>query len=181
VYAAPTLDAVSQPGESEADFRLRLAQRAREWRDREMDAVRGRYAPKIAGLADKIERARQKVEREKAEAKNQSLQTYVSIGSAVLGALLGRKMASSTTIGKAATSMRTASRAARQQADVAHAEESLTTLEERRQALEDEVAEAIERIRVDSDLHRIELEAIEIPARKTDMAVEDVVLAWVPT
>jgi hypothetical protein len=181
VYAAPALDAVSQPGESEADFRLRLAQRAREWRDREMDAVRGRYAPKIAGLADKIERARQKVEREKAEAKNQSLQTYVSIGSAVLGALLGRKMASSTTIGKAATSMRTASRAARQQADVAHAEESLTTLEERRQALEDEVAEAIERIRVDSDLHRIELEAIEIPARKTDMAVEDVVLAWVPT
>ena len=181
VYAAPALDAVSQPGESEADFRLRLAQRAREWRDREMDAVRGRYAPKIAGLADKIERARQKVEREKAEAKNQSLQTYVSIGSAVLGALLGRKMASSTTIGKAATSMRTASRAARQQADVAHAEESLTTLDERRQALEDEVAEAIERIRVDSDLHRIELEAIEIPARKTDMAVEDVVLAWVPT
>ena len=90
-------------------------------------------------------------------------------------------MASSTTIGKAATSMRSASRAARQQADVAHAEESLTTLEERRQALEDEVAEAIERIRVDSDLHRIELESIEVPARKTDMAVEDVVLAWVPT
>ena len=181
VYSAPALDAVSQPGESEADFRLRLAQRAKEWRDREMDAVRSRYAPKIAALADKIERARQKVEREKAEAKNQSLQTYVSIGSAVLGALLGRKMASSTTIGKAATSMRSASRAARQQADVAHAEESLTTLEERRQVLEDEVAEAIERIRVDSDLHRIELEAIEIPARKTDMAVEDVVLAWLPT
>jgi DNA helicase HerA-like ATPase len=180
VYAAPVLDAVSKPGESEADFRLRIAQRAREWRDREMDAVRGRYAAKIAAVADKIERARQKVEREKAEAKNQSLQTYVSIGSAVLGALLGRKMASSTTIGKAATSMRSASRAARQQADVAHAEESLTTLEERRQALEDEVAEAIERIRVDSDLHRIELETIEIPARKTDMAVEDVVLAWVP-
>ncbi len=181
VYAAPALDAVSQPGESEADFRLRLAQRAKEWRDREMDAVRGRYAPKIAALADRIERARQKVEREKAEAKNQSLQTYVSIGSAVLGALLGRKMASSTTIGKAATSMRSASRAARQQADVAHAEESLTTLDERRQVLEDEVSEALERIRVDSDLHRIELEAIEIPARKTDMAVEDVVLAWVPT
>ncbi|MFM8494129.1 MAG: helicase HerA domain-containing protein [Planctomycetia bacterium] len=181
VYAAPVLDAVSRPGESQAEFRLRIAQSAREYRDRELDAVRGRYAAKIAALADKIERARQKVEREKAEAKNQSLQTYVSIGSAVLGALLGRKMASSTTIGKAATSMRSASRAARQQADVAHAEESLTTLEERRQALEDEVAEELERIRVDADPDRIDLETIEIPARKTDIAVEDVVLAWVPT
>ena len=180
VYAAPALDAVSRPGESEGEFRLRFAQRAKEWRDREIDKVRDRYAAKIASLADRIERARQKVEREQAEAKNQSLQTYVSIGSAVLGALLGRKIASSTTIGKAATSMRSASRAARQQADVAHAEESLATLEERRQALEDEVNEALERIRVDADPSRIALEAIEIPARKTDIAVEDVVLAWVP-
>ncbi len=181
VYAAPALDVVSRPGETEAEFRVRIAQAAREYRDRTIDAVRSRYAPKIATLADKIERARQKVEREKAEAKNQSLQTYVSIGSAVLGALLGRKMASSTTIGKAATSMRSASRSARQQADVAHAEESLATLEERRQALEDEVAEELERIRLDADPQQIELETIEIPARKTDIAVEDVVLAWVPT
>jgi hypothetical protein len=181
VYAAPDLDAVSRPGESEADFRVRLTQRAKEWRDAQIDEVRSRYAQKIAALADKVDRARQKVEREKAEAKNQSLQTYVSIGSAVLGALLGRKMASSTTIGKAATSMRTASRAARQQADVAHAEESLATLEERRQALEEEVDAELERIRVDADPSRIKLEPIEIPARKTDISVTDVVLAWIPT
>jgi hypothetical protein len=181
VYAARDLDAVSRPGESEADFRVRITQRAKEWRDAQIDEVRSRYAQKIAALADKVDRARQKVEREKAEAKNQSMQTYVSIGSAVLGALLGRKMASSTTIGKAATSMRSASRAARQQADVAHAEESLTTLEERRQALEEEVDAELERIRVDADPSRIKLEPIEIPAKKTDISVDDVVLAWVPT
>ncbi|NBW96970.1 MAG: ATP-binding protein [Planctomycetia bacterium] len=180
VYSAPALDAVSRPGESEADFRLRIAQRAKEWRDEQIDDVRGRYAQKIATLADRIERARQKVEREKAEAKNQSLQTYVSIGSAVLGALLGRKMASSTTIGKAATSMRSASRAARQQADVAHAEESLSTLEERRLALEEEVEAELERIRIDADPARVVLETIDVPARKTDISVDDVVLAWIP-
>jgi hypothetical protein len=181
VYAARDLDAVSRPGESEADFRVRITQRAKEWRDAQIDEVRSRYAQKIAALADKVDRARQKVEREKAEAKNQSMQTYVSIGSAVLGALLGRKMASSTTIGKAATSMRSASRAARQQADVAHAEESLTTLEERRQALEEEVDAELERIRVDADPSRIKLEPIEIPAKKTDISVDDIVLAWIPT
>ena len=76
--------------------------------------------------------------------------------------------------------MRSASRAARQQADVAHAEESLSTLEERKQSLEDEVAEAIEQVRLDTAPERIVLEEIEIPARKTDIAVDDVVLAWVP-
>jgi hypothetical protein len=180
VWSAPAIDAVSRPDESEGDFRLRIGQRVKEWRDAEMERVRERYAAKLASLTERIERARQKVEREKAEAKNQSVQTYVSIGTAVIGALLGRKMASSTTVGRAATSMRAASRAARQQADVAHAEESMATLEERRQQLETEVADALDTIRLDTHPDRIELEEIEIPARKTDVTVEDVVLAWVP-
>jgi hypothetical protein len=180
LFAAPQIDAVSRPGESEAEFRVRISQKVREWRDTEIDRVRDRNAAKLAALSDRIDRARQKVEREKAEAKNQSMQTYVSIGSAVIGALLGRKTVSSTNIGRAATSMRSASRAARQQADVAHAEESLTTLEERRRALEEEVSAELERIRLESSPERLELEQMEIPPRKTDIAVDEVVLAWVP-
>jgi DNA helicase HerA-like ATPase len=181
VFSAPSIDAVSRPGESEADFRVRIAQRLKEYRDDELDRVRDRYASRIASLAERIDRARQKVEREKAEAHNKSMQTYVSIGSAVLGALLGRKIASSTTIGRAATSMRSASRSARQQADVAHAEESLASLEERRRQLEDEVNDELDRIRIETAPERLALEEIEIPARKTDIAVDDVVLAWVPS
>jgi len=180
LWAAHEVDAVSRPDESESDFRVRIAQKVREWRDAEIDRVRDRNAAKLASLTDRIDRARQKVERERAEAKNKSMQTYVSIGSAVLGALLGRKAATSTNIGRAATSMRSASRSARQQADVVHAEESLATLEERRQVIEDEVAAELERIRLESSPERIELEAMEIPARKTDISVDDVVLAWVP-
>jgi hypothetical protein len=180
LWTAHEIDAVSRPDETEAEFRVRIAQRVREWRDAEMDRVRDRNAAKLASLSERIDRARQKVERERAEAKNKSMQTYVSIGSAVLGALLGRKAATSTNIGRAATSMRSASRSARQQADVVHAEESLATLEERRQAIEDEVAAELERIRLESSPERIRLEEMEIPARKTDIAVDDVVLAWVP-
>jgi len=180
VFSAPAIDAVSRPGESEADFRVRIAQRLKEYRDGELDRVRDRYASRLASLTERIDRARQKVEREKAEAQNKSMQTYVSIGSAVLGALLGRKVASSTTIGRAASSMRSASRSARQQADVAHAEESLATLEDRRRQLEDEVNDELERIRIETAPEQLVLEEIEIPARKTDIAVDDVVLAWVP-
>ena len=180
LWAAHEVDAVSRPDETEADFRVRIAQKVREWRDAEIDRVRDRSAAKLVSLTDRIDRARQKVERERAEAQNKSMQTYVSIGSAVLGALLGRKAATSTNIGRAATSMRSASRSARQQADVVHAEESLATLEERRQTIEDEVAAELERIRLETSPERIRLEEMEIPARKTDISVDDVVLAWVP-
>ncbi|MFM7109465.1 MAG: helicase HerA domain-containing protein [Planctomycetaceae bacterium] len=179
-FSAPAIDAVSRPDETEGEFRARIAHRVREWRDSEIEKVREKHAAKLATLVDRIERARQKVEREKAEAKNQSLQTYVSIGSAVLGALLGRKKASAANIGRAATSMRSASRAARQQADVAHAEESLTSLEEKRVAMEQAIETELERIRLETAPERITLEAIEIPAKKTDISVDDVVLAWVP-
>jgi DNA primase len=171
---------VSRPGEDEGEFRVRIAQRVKEWRDEQLDRIRDRHATKLASLTDRIDRARQKVEKEKAEAKNQSMQTYVSIGTAVIGALFGRKKISATTIGRAATSMRSASRATRQQADVAHAEESLSTLEERLRQLEEEVELELDRIRLEADPDAIALEPIEVPARKTDLAVEEVVLAWMP-
>jgi hypothetical protein len=179
-YSAPAIGAISAPDETEGEFRARIAHRVKEWRDAEIDKVRVKHAAKLATLVERIDRARQKVEKEKAEAQNQSLQTYVSIGSAVLGALLGRKKVSATTIGKAATSMRSASRATRQQADVAHAEESLATLEDRRRELEEQIEEELQRIRLESLPERLPLEALDIPARKTGIAVEDVVLAWVP-
>ena len=179
-WQAPVLDAVSRPGESEGEFRARIAHRAKEWRDAEIEAVRSKHAAKLQSLVDRIDRARQKLEREKAEAKNQSLQTYVSIGSAVLGALLGRRKATATNIGRAASSMRSAGRAARQQADVAHAEESLATLEEKRRELEERIDEELERIRLESGPDQLVLEPVDIPAKKTEISVEDVVLAWVP-
>jgi hypothetical protein len=180
VFRVEALDAVSRPGETEGEFRVRIGQRTKEWRDGQIDRVRERSAAKLAALSERIDRARQKVEKEKAEAKNKSLQTYVSIGTAVLSAVLGRKVATSTSVGRAATSMRSASRAARQQADVVHAEESLSSLEEKRQILETEIADELERIRLECHPERLVLEPLEIPAKKTDVSVEEVVLAWVP-
>jgi hypothetical protein len=48
-------------------------------------------------------------------------------------------------------------------------------------AWEGEVADELERIRLAAAPERMVLEKIEIPARKTDIAIDEVVLAWVPT
>src|SRR6185436_4465426 len=72
VYAATTLELkrspglgeLSRAGESERDFRLRLAQAGREARDAQVEALRAKYGPRIATLDERLRRAQQAVERE---------------------------------------------------------------------------------------------------------------------
>ncbi len=87
----PTLGITSRPGESERDFRIRLQLDARAARDAAVDAVRRKYASKAASLAERLRRAEQAVEREQQQASDQKVQTAVSMGATVLGALFGRK------------------------------------------------------------------------------------------
>jgi hypothetical protein len=58
------LGEISQVDETEQDFRIRLQQAAREERDRNVEKLRQKFAPKIATLQDRIRRAQQAVERE---------------------------------------------------------------------------------------------------------------------
>lgn len=180
VWRAVAIDEVSRPGESEADFRGRISQRVRERRDAELEKLAVRQAARLAALDERLGRARQKLEREQAEAQSQSFQSYVSIGSAVLDALLGRRRLSTRAVGRAASSARAASRAARQRTDVVHAEESLAVLEEKRGALEEEIEAEIARVRLEFHPDRTTLEPLEIPALKTGIGAPEVVLAWVP-
>ncbi|HEX2837797.1 MAG TPA: DUF87 domain-containing protein, partial [Phycisphaerales bacterium] len=65
---SPSLERVSKPNESEKDFRLRLVQAAREERDAFAEKLRAKYASKIATLEDRIRRAQQTVDVQKAQA-----------------------------------------------------------------------------------------------------------------
>ena len=88
---SPGTGLLSEPGEPERDFRIRLQQAGREKRDRQVERLRQKYAPKIAALEDRIRRAGQTVEREKTEAGQQKIQTAISFGAAILTALTGRR------------------------------------------------------------------------------------------
>ncbi len=99
---------VSKPTESESDFRVRLAQAARELRDAEVDKLGTKYAPKIATLEERKRKAEQKVAKEKEQAKQSSINTGINILSTVLGAVFGRKLGSTANVGKAATTVRRA-------------------------------------------------------------------------
>ncbi len=82
---------VSHNGESEADFRSRLAQGAREGRDSKADALRAKYEAKVAALQQKLHTAQQAVDREENQERGAGLSAAVSVAGSILGGFLGRK------------------------------------------------------------------------------------------
>ena len=114
LFRSDTIGLVSSPGESERDFRIRLTESAREKRDEQVEALRKKYGVKIAQLQERIRRAEQAKEVQQAQARQQTLSTVISAGSAVLGMFFGRKRSMSS-IGTAA---RGAGRTFQEQQDV---------------------------------------------------------------
>jgi DNA helicase HerA-like ATPase len=174
------LGEVSQPGESERDFRIRLTNRMRELRDEETEKLRSKVAPKLQRLEDRIRTAEQRVDKEKEQAKEQKLNTVLSLGVTALGALFGRKTLSRTNISRAGTAVRGFARSSRESQDVGRAEENLEALLQQRQELEQEVQQEIDALAERLDVHNEELEAVQIRPRKTDITVHLVALAWAP-
>ncbi len=180
LYLCRTPKAYSRPGESEAEFRGRLALLLRERRDVAMEKLKRRYSKKFATLQERIRKAEQRVEREEAQHGQQKLAATVSIGATILGALFGRKAISSTTISKASTAMRSAGRVGREKEDIARAQESLAAARERLAALETEFQADVEECNSSVDAELLDLEEVVIRPRKGDMVTAPVTLVWLP-
>ena len=85
---------------------------------------RGRAAEvraEAGALAERLRRAEQAVDREQQQASDQKLQTAVSMGATVLGALFGRKAVSIGTLGRATTAARGVGRTMKEDSDVKRA------------------------------------------------------------
>jgi hypothetical protein len=180
LWQCQTLKESSRSGESAGDFRVRLRQKAAEQRDAELDKLRNRYAPKVRSLEQRIRRAEQQVEREKSQTRDQTLQTAVSFGATVFGALFGRKLRSSSNITRAASSMRSAGRVAREQADVTRAMENLEALRQQLRDLQADVENAANALREKLDVDQLEITELPLRPRKSDLTVDDLSLAWIP-
>jgi len=170
----------SKPGESERDFRVRLQQSAREARDAQVEQLRQKYAPKITQFQDRIRRAQQAVDRESAQANQAKLQTAISFGTTLLGALFGRKAVSVSTLGRATTAARGVGRSMKEQQDIGRAGETVEALQEQLNALEAELQTETQALEAKIDAQNETLETISIKPKKTNISVQLVALAWAP-
>jgi hypothetical protein len=180
LWKAAALDAQSNPGESEADFRARVTHLARERRDRAVDELRRRYAPKIAALEEKARRGQERVEREQSQLGRERLDTVISIGATIAGALFGRKLASVTNVTRARSTLRGASRASQEKDDVARAERGVETTREDLTQLQSDLQRDVAALERTLDPTTLALEKVELAPRKTDVEVASLVLCWTP-
>jgi hypothetical protein len=170
----------SKPGESEGDFRARLALAAREKRDAAVAELRKKWQARLLQLQDQVRRAEERRAREQSQLSQQKMQTAVTIGSSILGALLGRKAISATNIGRIGTAARSATRIGRESEDVTRADESLEVLRQRLADAQRDVEAEVARLETTLDAGTLALTPVEVPARKSDIAVGEIALVWAP-
>jgi hypothetical protein len=181
--------AVSRPGETEREFRMRLADLGREARDAQAERLRKKYEPRFRTLQERLRRAEQAAEKRSAQSKQAMLNVALSAAGAVLGAagggkgrraaggLLGALLGGGTS--RATGAVRSAGRAAQTRKDVAHAEETVATVQATIQELEHELQDELARLDDSAD-NQEELEQILVRPALSAIAVRLTALAWLP-
>ena len=178
LLSSPSLGAVSNPDENERDFRVRLQQAAREERDKLADSLRGKYAPKIAALEERKRRAELATEQQKSQQQAATIQTAVSVGASILGAFLGRKALSASTMGRAATAARQASRTYKESQDVSQAKENVDQLVQQLADLQKQFDDEVASLEQKVDPLTEQLDHKTVRPKKTNISVQMVGLGW---
>jgi len=176
----PSLKMTAAMDESERDFRIRITQAVRELRDGEVDKLRDKYTVKIKALQEKIRKSEQAVEREQEQAKQQKMQTAISFGATVLSSFLGKKRITASSMGRATTAIRGASRSMKEAGDVNRSKETVETYKENLAELEEAFRQESEALAAQYDAANIELVPLNIRPTKQDIQVRALVLVWMP-
>jgi hypothetical protein len=180
LYQSKEFKLLSKPGESEGDFRSRIALASRESKDAEVQKLRDKYGDKIASLQRKLADAQERVVREQGQVRRQQLETVMNVGSALLGAFVGKKKISVTNVSRASSAVKSVGRVGKQQADVAKASESVESIGQQILDLETELQGEIKKLSGGVDATTVNLETVQVTAKSTDLSVKVFGLVWLP-
>ena len=180
LFKSPSLGEWSQADETEREFRVRLQQAAKEARDTELERLRAKYAPKLAAIDEKIRKAEQAADREASQARNSTLSSIVNVGATVLGAFLGRKKISTTTVNKAGSALRNVGQSMKESEDVNRAEQNAAAY--RQQAFDLETEFRTESRDLEKRINPLTepLETVALKPKKTNITPKLVALVWTP-
>lgn len=170
------LKLIQQPGETLRAFKIRLQQAARERRDAEVDKLEAKYATKIDRLEARLRRKQRELADDEAQYSARKREEVVGIGESVLGFFMGRR--STRVLSRASTKRRLTTKA---KLDIEETKEEIEDLNKQLAELEAELKEATDEITnrwVDA---LTDLTTEEIAPRRTDVNVQLVALAWMPS
>ncbi|MFK8053918.1 MAG: ATP-binding protein [Woeseiaceae bacterium] len=180
LYRSDALKVTSTPDETEADFRIRLQTLGNEKRDLAVGKLRKKYESKVNTLEARLLRAEQAIERETEQASKKKLDTAISFGAAILGAVLGRKRISKTSAGKFGTAVKTMGGMRKESGDVDRAKETAAKVQSDLSALQKDFEASVADLDAAYDGQTDELSEITIKPKSTDIQIHFVGLLWVP-
>ncbi|MCW1925423.1 DUF87 domain-containing protein [Luteolibacter arcticus] len=173
IFSCPALKEYSQIRESEAEFRARLSQKAREARDAAVEKLRDATKKKLGTLEGKLQTAQGSLGRQKAESQGALAQVGTSILGGLLGGLFGRKRGMGSVVTKGTS-------AYKQHQDVSIAEEKVETVQQQIAALNQELEADIAALSQTFDPSKLVLETETLKPTKTNVKVDSVSLLWLP-
>lgn len=176
VFKSPLTGLYSNLGETEGDFRARLVHAAHEVRDTKVAELRATYEKKVRSLENRIAKAMDTVEDQKAQANTAKMDTAIRVGSTILGAILGKRV--SATSGR--TAMTGASRAWKESRDVARAEAKVGEHQRELEEIERECEEQVQRLKSSMDPMSETLETLTLTPLKKNCSASSVGVVWMP-
>jgi hypothetical protein len=100
------------------------------------------------------------------------------MGATLLGAILGRRVTTSGTLGRATTAARGVGRSMKESGDIKQAADSLEALQARRRELEEQVAQETARLAAEYEAPPA-LETVAIAPKRGQVSVQFVALGWI--
>jgi hypothetical protein len=173
IFSCAPLKAYSQLGESEAEFRARLTQQAREARDAAVEKLRAAAGKKLETLQNRLQTAEAGLARQKAESQGAMVQAGASILGGLLGGLLGRK-------GRGGSLLSKGTSAYKQRQDVSAAEDKVEGVQEDIATIEKQLQAGIDQLTRNYDPASLPLETESVKPTKTNVSVDSVALLWLP-
>jgi hypothetical protein len=170
------LGVYQKPDERERDFKIRLQQVARERRDQEVDKVRRQVAVQLDRLNARLRKQEQSLATAQADHSARKQQEMIGIGETVLSWVLGGK--SMRGLSSAASKRRMTARVGMQ---VEQTEQEIAELKKAVAELEEQVKEQTDEITLKWAQLIDDLTSEELTPRRTDVDVQLVALAWLPS
>jgi CRISPR/Cas system CMR subunit Cmr6 (Cas7 group RAMP superfamily) len=176
LFSCKEFKLLSSPDEALADFKSRILDLIREDKDKAVEKLTEQYAKKEEKLEKEFIKLQEKLEKEEADVKTLTTQSALSLGSSVLGALLGRTKVGTLSTG--VTGLSRASRIMKEKKDVELVKKKIEALSENIQKLEDELKQSIESMAGQFDIDNYTIETISIKPKKSDIFGISVALLW---
>lgn len=166
----------SRVDEDRQEFEARVKEEAQKRAGEAEKKARATHDKKIEKIEVKLNRAKEKLAKERQQLAERKVDSNVSIGQSLLSAVFGR----GTVAGharRAGSAVKKRQRVAKEEADVARAEDAIEKLETELLEAQDAADDAALESRIDS---LAEISEVEIRPKKTDIQITRLALLWVP-